>query len=112
LIVSPFVPRTAFRCRFCSRPHQIEEFVGGPIVGYCVDCYYKAAVAIAEMRGMTGCGDCHTTFAELRRRGHPRLHMHPKDGIWLLLCDACHERYFPKRRDLYGATPWGARLKL
>lgn len=32
-----------------------------------------------------------------------------KDGIYQLLCLPCADKYRPKRRDVYGGTPFWAR---
>ena len=61
-----------------------------------------------------GCQECHRTIQELDElsqregRADTRLVMHVKDGIYQLLCVWCDEKYTPKRRDLYGKTPFGA----
>jgi hypothetical protein len=109
----PAVHRLRLPCRQCSRYRAVEEFVGGPVVGTCQDCYSANAVAIAELRGITGCCGCNTTFAAMREReGAARLRLVPKDGVWQLICDRCFDYYATMRRDLYGHTPFGRKRNL
>lgn len=46
-------------------------------------------------------------IAEQTRGDNVRMALHPKDGIWQVLCGTCSDTYEAKRRDLYADTPYG-----
>ena len=79
----------------------------------CWDCYYWHRAALAVLAGCAppGCqGPCRRSWEDLRREGpgeNVRMWVHPKDGIYQLLCGACSDAYERKRLDLYRATRYG-----
>jgi hypothetical protein len=38
--------------------------------------------------------------------------VHFENGLYRLMCQACSDKYVPKRRDLYGDTAYGYRRGL
>ena len=106
------------KCRRCQKHRPIEEFLaGGPIVGYCRRCYEGHNEALELLCSGTlprGCHECGTSIADLQARpgSDLRLYIHPKDGIYQLLCKTCSDIYEQKRADLYRATPHGALRKI
>jgi len=105
--------RPRLRCRFCSKWRDPREFVGPPAVAPCWDCYYWHRAALAVLAGCAppGCqGPCRRTWEDLRRETageNVRMWVHPKDGIYQLLCGECSDAYERKRLDLYRATRYG-----
>jgi hypothetical protein len=106
------------RCRFCSRHSNPHEFVHDPIIGYCWHCYewhQRALHMLASGEMPPGCQECNRSKDELLREagdGDLRMYVHPKDGIYQVLCKRCSDRYERKRLDLYADTPHGFRQKL
>lgn len=83
----------------------------------CWSCYEWHGKALAMLAGHPppGCQECGVTFDHLKRitpGGNVRMYLHPKDGIYQILCRTCSDRYTPKRLDLYGDTQFGWDHKL
>lgn len=105
------------RCRLCSKARDPREFVVDPIVGFCFVCleWHRKALDVLAGAIPCGCQECGTGFGELKRRapgGDLRMYLHPKDGIYQVLCETCSDNYELKRADLYGDTPYGQAKKL
>jgi len=106
------------RCHYCQRFHQHREILrltGGPVM--CWKCWQWHEHALKLLSGAIppGCQVCGLTFADLEARsadGNTRMYVHMKDGLYQVLCRMCSDAYTVKRRDLYGATEFGHRLKL
>ena len=100
------------RCRFCSKPRNPKEFIGGPTVGFCLDCltWHEHALKVLAGEVPKGCQECGATMLQVAERtpgGDVPMRMHVKDGIYQLLCVPCSDVYERKRMDLYGDTPYG-----
>lgn len=103
------------KCRACSKFRDPREFAGGAVIGVCWSCYEKHLESLRFLAGAPprGCQECGHTIAELDElskragRADTRLVLERKDGIYQVLCLDCDEQYQTKRRDLYGATPYG-----
>lgn len=110
------VPVIRLKCRFCSKFRSPNEFIHDATVGYCWVCYEWHQHALKMLAGVDppGCQQCGTFFEVLRSRaaGDLRMYLHPKDGIYQILCKACSDGYERKRLDLYGDTPHGWLRKL
>ncbi len=79
----------------------------------CVDCYTWHAIAIAELRGITGCFECRTTFRELReRRKTSHMRLVPKDGIYQVICERCYGPWLLLNREQVKGTPFAKERKL
>lgn len=101
------MPRARFKCRRCSQYRFIEEFVGGgPVEGYCHECWSWNAIEIARIRGITGCCDCQLTFERLKAIGR-RMFLVPKDGIYQILCQVCNDRWELLVKEMFKATRYG-----
>ena len=111
-------PVITVRCDYCSKQKAPSEFLhiaGG--VAMCRDCYEWHQRALSALAGTPppGCQACNRTFQELEEAapgGNVRMYVHPKDGLYQILCPRCSDRYVRKRRDLYGGTPFGREMKL
>lgn len=112
------------RCHYCSRPRNPTEIlkIGTGGVVMCWHCYEWHLKALRMLCGHPppGCQECGTTFTQLQERaakyaavaGDCSMYIHPKDGIYQVLCRACSDRYVPQRVDLYRPTEYGYRKKL
>lgn len=104
------------RCRLCSKFRSPSEFVHSPITGYCWHCYewHQRALKMLAGEDPPGCQECEVSFEVLRAAacGDLRMYLHPKDGIYQVLCLKCSDEYERKRLDLYGDTPHGFLKKL
>lgn len=106
------------RCHYCSHPRTPTEILkigtGGAIM--CWHCYEWHLKALKMLCGQPppGCQTCGVTFDELAERssGDCCMYVHPKDGIYQVLCRACSDRYVPQRVDLYRPTKYGFLKKL
>ena len=107
------------RCHYCSRhrtPHEIINIgTGGAKI--CWNCYEWHVKALGVLAGHPppGCQECGVTFTQLKEitpGGNVRMYLHPKDGMYQVLCRRCSDRYTPKRLDLYGDTQFGWNRKL
>jgi hypothetical protein len=102
------------QCRRCSKWRSLDEFVaGGPQDGYCLRCleWHRAALDhLATGKTPSGCQECERSLDELSRAAGSadvKMYLHPKDGIYQVLCGTCSDRYEQKRRDLYARTSYG-----
>jgi hypothetical protein len=107
------------KCRVCGRHRPVEEFVaGGPVTGYCLRCLERNQEALDLLANRSlpqGCHVCNKSMKQLSDEtpgSDVRLYLHPKDGIWQLLCAPCSDRYEHKRADLYRGTPYGHERKI
>jgi len=112
------VSQPRVRCRFCGKGRHPREFIGDPRVAPCWECYQWHIAALTVLAGQLppGCqGPCQRTWDQLREETpeeNVRMFVHPKDGIYQLLCQECSDAYERKRLDLYAGTPYGWRKKL
>jgi hypothetical protein len=107
--------RIGVRCRGCSQFRHRAEFVGGPVVGFCFQCFerHQKAMDMLAANVPPGCQECGRTLDELQAanpQGDVPMRLHDKDGIKQVLCVACSDEYERKRLDLYGGTPYGRKL--
>lgn len=87
-----------YTCRYCLEWHfHALDVLGGAMPQGCQECGRQAE----ELKEVLPGGEVTV-----------RLYAHPKDGVYQLLCAKCTEAYVPKRRDIYGGTAYGHRLKL
>lgn len=112
-------PAPRIRCHYCSRfrsPREVLAIGTGGVV-MCWLCYEWHLRALKALCGQPppGCQECGVTFDELRRvavDGDCRMYVHPKDGLYQVLCPRCSEAYYRKRADLYRSTLNGHRRKI
>ncbi|MCC7235590.1 MAG: hypothetical protein IT163_09825 [Bryobacterales bacterium] len=79
----------------------------------CLKCYTWHVVAIAQVRGITGCCECHSTFRQLRERtGRSGLRLVPKDGIYQLMCEPCYGPWLLLNREQVKGTAFAKARKL
>lgn len=113
----------AARCHYCSRylpPSRVHALgpAENPAQTICDDCLLWHARAIELMAGQgvpPGCQKCGTTREILAMKApgiEYKLYVVPKDGVLQVLCGECVVPYVGQRRDLYGKTPFGERMKL
>lgn len=98
------------QCQYCSRfvlPSEVITFPGGVL--RCLQCQDKWEAATAQLPRTRHCQDCQADFMTM---DVPLQWLVWKDGTAQILCTACRNKYVPKRRDLYGGTPYGARKGL
>jgi hypothetical protein len=106
------------RCRFCSKFRHPHEFIHDSTVGMCWHCHEWHLQALnvllhgAIPRGCQECGRSYEQLEALSPTADVRMCLHPKDGIWQILCGECSDSYERKRLDLYGDTPFGWTKKL
>jgi hypothetical protein len=112
------VPIIGTRCQYCSRffhPREVIRFgLDGQIV-QCFQCREKHNIAVEAFNPPAECGVCRRSFAQLcRDEPTDDVKFYPEwiDGIYLLLCERCNDRYVRQRADLYGDTAYGRALGL
>jgi hypothetical protein len=106
------------RCHYCSHfrgPGDILHLPGGVVI--CLRCWEWHGKAMRMLAGEPppGCQVCGITFARLREMypdGNIPMYLHPKDGIYQVLCRCCSDEYERERLDLYGDTLHGELKKL
>lgn len=107
------------RCHYCSRFRSPGEIIrigtGGAVM--CWHCWESHLDALRILSGKPpkACGGCGVSFDVLQDAapgGDIKMYVHPKDGIYQLLCRTCSDRYVRQRADLYGSTEFGWREKL
>ncbi|HYY70138.1 MAG TPA: hypothetical protein VE734_10420 [Terriglobales bacterium] len=107
----------AVTCRICGKARDPREFVHDAITGYCWHCYehhLEALRALAEGTPPAACHVCGVSTEALRAAqggADVRMYMHPKDGIYQVLCPGCSDRY-ERKATIYDNTPYGWRKKL
>jgi hypothetical protein len=112
--------RIATTCHYCSRPRSPREILrigkGGAVMCWlCWEWHLRALRMLCDGTPPPGCQECGVTFAVLRDAagdGDIKMYLHPKDGVYQVLCRTCSDRYFPKRVDLYRPTQFGSQLKI
>lgn len=109
----------AERCHYCSEFRRPDELIrigtGGAVM--CWKCYEWHQRALRMFAGdpPPGCQVCGITFQQLSENapgGDIRMYVHPKDGVYQVLCKQCSDAYTRKRVDLYGDTVFGELMKL
>jgi len=111
--------RLNLRCHVCGCWKSPADFLkvdmGGAHLCYaCIDWQAQAMHEYAERVARDGRVKCDGCYREVNQiPGHEDIPMnlHKKDGILQGLCDECHHKYAPKRRDLYGGTRFWEELK-
>jgi len=83
----------------------------------CRRCHEWHLQALKALAGEppSGCQECGRSFKELEELapgGNVRMYVHPKDGLYQILCPRCSDRYVRKRRDLVKGTPFGKELNV
>jgi hypothetical protein len=108
------------RCHYCSRFRHPREIVkigtgGAKMCWHCWGWHQKVLLMLATGKPPEGCQECGVTFDDLQAAsgsGDVRMYIHPKDGIYQVLCRICSDRYVPQRVDLYRATQFGHKRKI
>ena len=107
------------KCHFCSKgrnPHEVIHLPGGKLL--CWTCYgwhRRAMNLLAKGEVPPGCQECGLkieAMQEVNARGDKPLYLHPKDGVYQVLCGKCSDAYVQKRADLYRSTQYGRSQKL
>lgn len=101
------------RCNYCSRhysPGDLTRFSSE--VRICKKCREKHEQAVDALCGKREpeCQGCQTSLTDLALAAgvdSVPMFVHPKDGVYQLLCFKCSDDYEKKRRDLYANTPYG-----
>jgi hypothetical protein len=111
--------RFGVRCHYCSRFHVPWDLlpIGNSGARICLSCleWHRQALRMLAGEPPTGCQVCGITFQALLEQsgdGDTKMYLHPKDGIYQILCKWCSDKYVRKRVDLYGDTAYGRSLKL
>src|SRR5579872_7592452 len=102
------------RCHYCSKWVSHHEMVaiglqqgGARMCWHCYEWHQAALDLLYGGKEPLGCQECGLTTEELRRRafgGDIQMYVHPRDGVYQVLCKKCSDAYIPKRVDLYGDT--------
>ena len=114
----PSAPIFLVRCQYCSkqrRPNEVSYYPGGVIrCWHCEEWHARAIDLLAYGTVPETCQGCNTPTRGLPDdgEGNVELYLHPKDGVYQILCRTCSDRYVRQRVDLYGATEFGSELKL
>ncbi len=106
------------RCHYCSHfrsGHEVIYSPGGVVM--CWHCYEWHGHALDVLAGNPppGCQECGLMFEELAARtpdGDCKMYVHPRDGLYAVLCKQCSDAYVLRRVDLYGPTQFGHKLNL
>ena len=113
--VTAAVPILKTRCHYCSKfrhPREIIPIGGAHGAKMCWHCWgwHQRALKLLAGEIPAGCQRCGATFTALQGRagsGDVRMYVHPKDGIYQVLCQICSDRYVAQRADLYRPTKYG-----
>jgi hypothetical protein len=107
------------RCHYCSKFRSPREvlYIGTGGACMCWDCYDWHNRALDALAGTPppGCQECGVTYEQLRERaggGDCGMYVHPRDGMYQVLCKKCSDAYVPQRVDLYRPTQYGHNRKL
>ncbi len=77
----------------------------------CANCYAWHLEGLALLnRGVlpSGCQNCGTTFSQLNERGlATSMAIHPKDGVYAVLCKPCSDHYERVTPQFYAGTQYG-----
>lgn len=105
-------------CRVCGKFRDPREFIHDATVGYCWHCYEWHLVALKMLcQGIppSGCQECGVSYESLAAAaggGDVKFYLHPKDGVYQVLCRHCSDRYERANNRLYADTPYGWSRKL
>ena len=107
------------QCPYCSKWRSPAEIIpigtgGAKICWHCYEWHHQALKMLAG-QPPPGCQECGVSFEALEKAapgGNVRMYVHPKDGIYQVLCRRCSDAYTRKRVDLYGDTKFGWDRKL
>jgi hypothetical protein len=102
-------------CPSCQKYRSPAEMVQHAGFRECVPCgerHREAMESLATGTPPKECSECGTSWEELRARGEQSMVCHMEAGRYRIMCHACDARYVPKRRELYGPTPFGRALGL
>lgn len=107
------------RCHYCSKsrsPREVIYLPGGKMLCWrCYEWHGHAMGLLAKGEPPPGCQECGAKFdamQEVNARGDMPVYLHPKDGVYQVLCGKCSDAYVQKRADLYGSTQYGRLQKL
>lgn len=113
------LPILAVNCPYCGQARNPREVMrigtGGALM--CWQCHERHVAALHALASgiapaCAGCGASREALCAQSADGECRMYLHPKDGIYQLLCPACSGRYIRQRADLYGSTRFGYKNKL
>jgi hypothetical protein len=105
-------------CRVCGKFRDPREFVHDATIGYCWTCFEWHLHAMRMLcqgvipPGCQECGVSSEALAAAAGGADVRMYLHPKDGIYQVLCKRCSDSYERKQNRLYKDTPYGHRKKL
>lgn len=102
-------------CPSCQKARSPREMVQHTGFRECLPCghrHLEALHSLATGQPPKECSECGTSWEELWARGDRKMVCHMENGRYRFMCVACDHVYTPKRRELYGPTEYGRRLKL
>jgi predicted CXXCH cytochrome family protein len=108
-------------CPYCAKPRPVSDilpFGGTTICTSCYQAHLAALWALTNAAPPNECSECHLTYRQLLENAgvvdnQPHsMDCHYENGAYRFLCKKCSAAYVRKRRELYGNTEFGNKLKL
>lgn len=107
------------RCKICRLWKPRSEFyrvtkTQGNICSKCGEWHEQALLLLGRGIPPRGCQECGVTFESLAagtKGDNVGMYLHPKDGIYQILCARCSAKYAP-RSGIYEDTAYEHRAKL
>jgi hypothetical protein len=108
----------------CGQSKSPREMValgtgGARICWNCFEWHLKALHLLSHGTLPDGCQSCNRSMEVLQAEaknlfpgGEVRMYVHPKDGLYAVLCWMCSEAYVEANRQLYRDTEYGWEKKL
>jgi predicted CXXCH cytochrome family protein len=109
------------KCPYCTHfrsLHDLMPFAGTEICQSCYRAHLAALEALSNSAPPKECSECHLTYQQLRDRAGlddnqpATMDCHNENGVYRFLCRICSRKYVIARRELYGDTEFGHKLRL
>lgn len=102
-------------CPSCQKARSPLEMIQHTGFRECRDCgrrHEEALRCLTTGIPPSECSECHTSWEDLVAMGDRKMVCHMENGRYRFMCIRCDAVYTPKRRELYGPTEYGQKLKL
>lgn len=110
--------QVGIRCKICQKSKGKNHFVfqSDDSGNVCDDCYawHRRAIRLLGGEIPKGCQECNRSVYEIAQASASedvRFFVHPKDGIYQLLCARCSDAY-ERKVPIYKETLYGRMKKM